>query len=703
MAIWLDIKKWYDKTFPLIPDALIHTYGLDTQTINLKRLVFLSSAFVAAALVLFIIRPSQEMYQLQASNRLYYYLQALLLFLSVIALICGMWFSRRIGFIPAALSRSIIIIYAFLLISWSDWMAITKPFHEMEDWFFFGTVFLVFGVLYLSFKELMILSGMLIISQYLMPQLASGLGFSSSPGRIIYLGILGVAFCVSRIIYYARIHNYLNWENISRINATLKQEVNMHLKTTEELEDIRQGLDRKVHQQTRHLRDANQRLSEEIAERRYADKVRGILYRISTFVNRNFDLPEVLEFVHQQLSSIMDVTNFFVGLYHKTSAEIEPVFQLNSQEKFERYRIGHSLSSYVIRHQRAVLLDHSEVLALADRGEVELGGIPASSWLGVPLLVEAKVVGILIVQSYKPSLVYDKTDQELLEYVSEHLASAIARNQAETKLISAKEKAEEADRLKSAFLANLSHEIRTPMNAIMGFAELIGLPELSEKDREYYSDQVVENSTFLLTLISNIIELSKIQSGEIFLKPEIRQVSVAVNEMLPSIKSKLKTLRKDHLYFRTDFETGSSDLNFVADPDRYRQVMSCLLENAIKFTEEGGIELGVRQFDRSRIQFSIRDTGIGMDAEETIKIFEWFRQGNKASQELYRGMGLGLTLAKILIQQMGGDIWVETELGSGSCFYFTLPSSVQVPTFDLTNTATKANGSDSAKSQANAG
>jgi len=699
MTGWTDIKGWFHKTFPAIPEDLLDDYQVDTQGENAKRVKIIGGIFIVLSIVLLCLTATLSVDHDSHYNKIFVIVNVGLFLFSGTVFILGHYIRRGTWDITAGVSRAFVLLAALGFVLWASWMTYTNPFGLIRDGFYLAGVFLVYSILLLSLSEIIVLSSLIIIGQFLLPQVKVDVIFVPDGFQTLSLAILVIAGVLSRVLYYARIRNYLNWENINGMNLTLKREVVMHMSTTEELEQIRLELDKKVHRQTKHLREANQRLSEEIAERRYADKVRGILYRISTFVNRHQEIPEVFEYIHTQLSSIMEVGNFYIGQFIEHDYTIRTVFEVGDSEFEVEDSNLRSISNYMIRQKRPLLLDRKKVQALAKSGEIELPSMPTHCWLGVPLMVDNSIVGVLVVKSYSSSLEFDQTDLELLEYVSEHLALAMARKHSEEKLIGAKERAEESDRLKSAFLANLSHEIRTPMNAIVGFAELIGSSDLNEKERSYYSDQVVDNSNYLLKLISNIIELSKIQSGQILLRPVENSVSKSLQSLMAGFDDLKRGLNKQNLTIDLEIDSEVRDQKFSADSERFMQVMNCLVENGLKFTHQGGVHICVQAFDHKRLQFSVQDTGIGMDEDETKKIFEWFRQGAKASQDLYRGMGLGLTLTKLLIDVMGGRIWVETELGSGSCFLFTLPLVKEIPTYGLN--LDKAKGSPAQIENAN--
>jgi hypothetical protein len=256
-------------------------------------------------------------------------------------------------------------------------------------------------------------------------------------------------------------------------------------------------------------------------------------------------------------------------------------------------------------------------------------------------------------------------------------------------LIAAKEKAEESDRLKSTFLANMSHEIRTPLNGIMGFIELLRAPELNAEERNKYIAIIEKSGARLLTVISDIMSISKVESGLMgisvsetnineqiefiynFFKPEVEQkgMQLSYQNALPDEKAMIKT-----------------------DRDKIYAILTNLVKNAIKFTSAGSIELGYTVVETrhavaetrvetrhalSLLQFFVKDTGIGISPEQLDVVFLRFRQGSESLNRKYEGAGLGLTISKAFVEMLGGEIWIESEPGKGSAVYFTIPYTTE--------------------------
>ena len=232
----------------------------------------------------------------------------------------------------------------------------------------------------------------------------------------------------------------------------------------------------------------------------------------------------------------------------------------------------------------------------------------------------------------------------------------------EQKLIIARDKAEELDRLKSAFLANMSHEIRTPLNAIVGFSSLLAETD-SRNERQEYIKIVQENNELLLQLISDILDLSKIEAGTFNFVYTNVDVNETCSEIIKSMGMKVSK------GVELIFEEPLPECYLYTDKNRFTQVISNFINNALKFTQQGCITLGYEQVSHQKIKFYVRDTGMGIPEEKQKSIFERFVKLNTFVQ----GTGLGLSICKSIVSQMGGEIGVDSTEGIGSCFWFTHP------------------------------
>lgn len=247
------------------------------------------------------------------------------------------------------------------------------------------------------------------------------------------------------------------------------------------------------------------------------------------------------------------------------------------------------------------------------------------------------------------------------------------QKQIENELKAAALKAKESDLLKSAFLANMSHEIRTPLNAIVGFASIILEEELSEEEKERYKQYINVNSNHLISLINDIIDISKIESKQIAIMESEINLNLHMNEIKEIIENEKINRDKQHLLIFAENDLPDSQANIMVDAYRLRQILLNILTNAIKFTPKGFIQFGYRMQDKNTILFYVRDSGIGIPQKDQKHVFQYFRQLENSLTRKYGGTGLGLAISKNLVRLMGGTIWLESKEKKGTTFFFTLP------------------------------
>lgn len=542
-------------------------------------------------------------------------------------------------------------------------------------------------------------------------------------------------------------------------------------------------------------------ISDATAEKRN-QLVRKVIFEISKSSYETETLDDLLAIVHLQLGKIIDTTNFFVALYNKETDSITLPYHIDFKDKFATFPAGKTMTGYVIRERKPVLATDTEIYKLVKKGIIDIVGTPAKVWLGVPLIVEHKVIGAIVVQNYTDPTSYTEEDLSLMMFVADQVAGLIMRKNTEDKLrkeqafldqlyqssseailmidnhgnvqsinkefsklfgyteaeilgknidemivpkhlsdegirntnraltnkrvelesirqhkngmlidvsilvtpiffegtivgaygiyrditdrkrieqslIVAKERVEESDRLKSAFLSNMSHEIRTPMNAILGFSSLLSDPGATEEEKNEYIGIIRERGNDLMRIISDIIDVAKIESGQ--LKINIKDCKV--NRLLEDIHIIFKQIKekqeKHSVQLKTSFQISDPEFTILTDPQRLQQVITNLVENALKFTEKGEVEFGYlikEDFGIGKsIEFFIQDSGIGIPEEMHKVIFERFRRVDDSHTRKYGGTGLGLTICKNLTHLMGGELNLQSEVGKGTRFTITLP------------------------------
>ncbi len=263
-----------------------------------------------------------------------------------------------------------------------------------------------------------------------------------------------------------------------------------------------------------------------------------------------------------------------------------------------------------------------------------------------------------------------KAEQELIS-IKENLEERVADRTSE--LEKAKLKAEESDRLKSAFIANMSHEIRTPLNAITGFSGLLLRDDITPEKRKEYNEHVIRNNRILINMIENLIDTSKIESGTLVLHPSRVNIWHFLNQLNEPIIENMARKNKPFINVVIDHPEIVQE-TVTADPVRMQQVLWHVLDNAVKFTNAGAIHYGCRE-NHDSVIFYVDDTGIGIPEDLKELVFEKFRQIDESAKRKFGGTGLGMYYARKIAEMMGGRLWFESKKEGGSVFYFAVPKN----------------------------
>ncbi len=250
------------------------------------------------------------------------------------------------------------------------------------------------------------------------------------------------------------------------------------------------------------------------------------------------------------------------------------------------------------------------------------------------------------------------------------------RKKYEIELIKAKEHAEENDHLKTAFLHNISHELRTPMNAIMGFSKLVVLNFNNKPKLERFEEIITQSCNDLLDIIDDILDIAKIEAGQLSVNEDECDLDNLFGELSLYFQKHQNRINKQGINFSLNAQLGSSKIVMVTDKVMLKQIFINIINNAFKFTDTGTIEGGCKFDDSKNLIFYVSDTGIGIAPNKHEIIFEHFTQLDKGINRLYGGTGLGLSIVKGFVGLLGGRIWLESEPGKGSTFYFTFPLQI---------------------------
>ena len=304
-----------------------------------------------------------------------------------------------------------------------------------------------------------------------------------------------------------------------------------------------------------------------------------------------------------------------------------------------------------------------EFLMLNKEGKL----IPVSATFGSISYENAKAVLVIIRDDTERVTAHEelKKHKEKLEIILKEKTAALEKETIERKA------AEESEKLKSAFLANMSHEIRTPLNAILAFSEFLRRNDLEENEFTEYLDYIKSNGESLLQIIDDIIDFAKIEAGQIKIKPEVFDVNEVYDELHAIARESRGKMKKSHVNMVIVKELGDSFFIF-SDKLRFKQVMNNLIDNAIKYTEEGSVTFGYHIIDQNLVEFYVSDTGPGIPEEFRSVVFERFKQLEHLNKK-YHGTGLGLAISKNLVENLSGEISFDSREGQGTSFTFRLP------------------------------
>ena len=298
------------------------------------------------------------------------------------------------------------------------------------------------------------------------------------------------------------------------------------------------------------------------------------------------------------------------------------------------------------------------------------------SYIAAPITVYGKVYGTVNFSSRKKRATpFAETDKDLVNLVGSWVSVAIERQLQQQELSVAKDTAESANKTKSAFLANMSHELRTPLNAIIGYSEMLSEEAVYTDNREAISDleKINMSGHHLLSLIDDVLDLSKIEAGRMEFVFEDFNIEPVINEITATI---MPSIDKNNNQLKLNMEGNNFALH--ADKMRFKQILFNLLSNANKFTKNGKIDINVKsisQNDRTALAIEVKDTGIGMSSEQMAKVFEAFTQADPSISKEYGGTGLGLAISRRICKLMDGEISVDSVENVGSSFTVILPAA----------------------------
>ncbi len=411
-------------------------------------------------------------------------------------------------------------------------------------------------------------------------------------------------------------------------------------------------------------------VARDVTLRRLEEGIQQILYEIASASTSTKNLEELLNLIREKLNRIIDAGNFFVARYDRAKEILQKVIFIDDKDHFKEWSTSNSLSGQVAKTGRSILMNKDEIRAFSKDTGITLLGSECECWMGVPLRFENEILGVMVLQNYVNPKAYDTRTLRMMEMIAHELSVVIQRQEMIQSLIVAKERAIESDRLKSAFLANMSHEIRTPMNGIMGFLQLLNDVDLTIDDRQYYFDIINKSGERLMSTINDIIEISKIESGQL----NVVYGNVNIREILNFHYNFFKKQTDEKGVSLVMNCCGDASDVILCDQHILDGILTNLIKNAVKFTNYGQIEFGTFLKENSLV-FYVKDTGSGISKNRLEAIFERFVQADLDFKRPHEGSGLGLSIVKAYADLIDGKVWVESEEGLGSTFFFAVPYS----------------------------
>lgn len=410
----------------------------------------------------------------------------------------------------------------------------------------------------------------------------------------------------------------------------------------------------------------------DISDQINAAKIESAIYKISEAAHTSQDIDILYKRIHEIISELMPAKNFYIAQYDNKANVISfPYFVDEFDPPQEPKPFGKGLTEYVINKGEALLINAQKDLELRESGEVELIGAPQAIWLGIPLKLAGRTLGVMVVQDYENENAYGDSEKNLLNFVSEQITQAIDRKKNSEAVIKYTEELMQSNKTKDKFFSILAHDLRNPFITILGFSDLLisDYNELTDEERLFYVEEMKKSAEISHNLLQNLLQWSRSQTGRI----EFRPARVNLKKI---ISTNIELSKPAAGKKQINLNTNISEYVFVfADEDMITAVIRNLLANAIKFTgTTGEIKIIVSQNEQF-VETSVCDNGIGMDEETISKLFKLDVMHSRLGTENEAGTGLGLILCKEFIEKNGGTIFVKSEPGSGSKFIFNLPKS----------------------------
>jgi len=409
----------------------------------------------------------------------------------------------------------------------------------------------------------------------------------------------------------------------------------------------------------------------DLTEKMRADKIRNALFEISEAAYTASDMYTLYKRIHEEIGKLMSVKNIYIALYDEKADMISfPYFVDEFDPPQPPKKPGKGLTEYILRKGEACLITPQRDLELRKTGGTELIGAPSAIWLGVPLKLSGKTIGVLVVQDYENEKAYGEDEMQLLTFVAEQIAQVIERKRNSDAVKKYTEELKQLNSTKDKFFSIIAHDLKNPFITILGFSELLhtDYAELSDEERLFYIDEMKKSAEISHSLLQNLLLWSRSQTGHIEFNPQKLNFHNIVHDNIDLLNA---TAERKQIQITHNIP---DDIILFADEDMLNSILRNLLTNAFKFTEKGGKVEIIAVRKNGFIEIIVSDTGVGMSESVRKNLFKLDATHSTSGTENEAGTGLGLILCKEFIEKNGGTISVESELGKGSKFIFSLPA-----------------------------
>lgn len=406
------------------------------------------------------------------------------------------------------------------------------------------------------------------------------------------------------------------------------------------------------------------------------DMIRVVIDEILEASDSITNLEQEFKVMHSSISKLMKADNFYIALLDKNNGYISfPYFVDEYEESAEPIKIEKSLTGYVIKTEKAHLIDINKYNKLLASGEIEIIGEPPQIWLGIPLKVQNEVIGAIVLQDYKNMDVYTVKEQEIIQTISYPISRVIERKMKEEEKQKLIEELRASNLSKDKFFSIISHDLRGPFNAILGYAAILRneLKELSSQELTQFIDSLYKSTYNVYKLLNNLLEYSRFKLDRIEFNPQKINLCEIVIENIVTLKG---SFEKKHIAIENNVQ---EDVHVLADEHMLQSVLQNLLTNALKFSfKKGKIVISANEVllnGTKMIEISVKDFGIGMAEEDIAALFKLDSIVSREGTSEEMGTGFGLLIVQEFVEKHGGKIKVISAQNQGSTFLFTIPSA----------------------------